>query len=239
MGAQLSLKAAMPLAEILATCRKNVSNTGPWIRPDRQAWDVHGRPLTAPVTTSSTGEPGAVAGAALPCPVSAMQPDPLTPAEQLTDTGAFSDAFLSLVGRPLTQPLQQTTTYLGDEITTPLGRIFSLPCPASPPRSSVPASSQSQLGLASGRPLHAPTASSTSVPALSLASRPLWLLLQHVQALMKDWLFLRDHAGQDTGSDGWRSTSANHGFLYSPEYGPQCVAAVESLWWPRGIVGST
>ena len=29
MGAQLSLKAAMPLAEILATCRKNVSNTGP------------------------------------------------------------------------------------------------------------------------------------------------------------------------------------------------------------------
>ena len=28
MGAQLSLKAAMPLAEILATCRKNVSNTG-------------------------------------------------------------------------------------------------------------------------------------------------------------------------------------------------------------------
>ena len=31
MGEQLSLKAAMPLAEILATCRKNVSNTGPWI----------------------------------------------------------------------------------------------------------------------------------------------------------------------------------------------------------------
>ena len=29
MGAQLSLKTAMPLAEILATCRKNVSNTGP------------------------------------------------------------------------------------------------------------------------------------------------------------------------------------------------------------------
>ena len=29
MGEQLSLKAAMPLAEILATCRKNVSNTGP------------------------------------------------------------------------------------------------------------------------------------------------------------------------------------------------------------------
>ena len=30
MGEQLSLKAAMPLAEILATCRKNVSNTGLW-----------------------------------------------------------------------------------------------------------------------------------------------------------------------------------------------------------------
>ena len=30
MGEQLSLKAAIPLAEILATCRKNVSNTGPW-----------------------------------------------------------------------------------------------------------------------------------------------------------------------------------------------------------------
>ena len=30
MGAQLSLKAAIPLAGILATCRKNVSNTGPW-----------------------------------------------------------------------------------------------------------------------------------------------------------------------------------------------------------------
>ena len=32
MGEQLSLKAAMPLAEILATCRKNVSNTGPWAK---------------------------------------------------------------------------------------------------------------------------------------------------------------------------------------------------------------
>ena len=31
MGAQLSLKAAMPLAEILATCRKHVNNTGPWV----------------------------------------------------------------------------------------------------------------------------------------------------------------------------------------------------------------
>ena len=31
MGEQLSLKAAIPLAEILATCRKNVSNTGPWV----------------------------------------------------------------------------------------------------------------------------------------------------------------------------------------------------------------
>ena len=31
MAEQLSLKAAMPLAEILATCRKNVSNTGPCI----------------------------------------------------------------------------------------------------------------------------------------------------------------------------------------------------------------
>ena len=30
MGEQLSLKAAIPLVEILATCRKNVSNTGPW-----------------------------------------------------------------------------------------------------------------------------------------------------------------------------------------------------------------
>ena len=29
MGEQLSLKAAIPSAEILATCRKNVSNTGP------------------------------------------------------------------------------------------------------------------------------------------------------------------------------------------------------------------
>ena len=31
MGAQLSLKAAMPFAEILAMCRKSVSNTGPWV----------------------------------------------------------------------------------------------------------------------------------------------------------------------------------------------------------------
>ena len=30
MEVQLSLKAAMPLAEILATCHENVSNTGPW-----------------------------------------------------------------------------------------------------------------------------------------------------------------------------------------------------------------
>ena len=35
MGAQLSLKAAMPLVEILATCRKNVSNTGPSVA----TWD--------------------------------------------------------------------------------------------------------------------------------------------------------------------------------------------------------
>ena len=33
MGAQLSLKAAMPLAEILATCCKNGSNTGPCSLP--------------------------------------------------------------------------------------------------------------------------------------------------------------------------------------------------------------
>ena len=31
MGEQLSLKAAIPLAEILAMCRKNVSNTGPCV----------------------------------------------------------------------------------------------------------------------------------------------------------------------------------------------------------------
>ena len=37
MGAQLSLKAAMPLAETLATCRKNVSNTGPCILLLKQA----------------------------------------------------------------------------------------------------------------------------------------------------------------------------------------------------------
>ena len=30
MGAQLSLKAAMLMAETPATCRKNASNTGPW-----------------------------------------------------------------------------------------------------------------------------------------------------------------------------------------------------------------
>ena len=30
MASQLSKKAALPLAKILATCRKNVSNTGPW-----------------------------------------------------------------------------------------------------------------------------------------------------------------------------------------------------------------
>ena len=30
MASQLSKKAALPLAKILATCRNNVSNTGPW-----------------------------------------------------------------------------------------------------------------------------------------------------------------------------------------------------------------
>ena len=51
---------------------------------------------------------------------------------------------------------------------------------------------------------------------------------------------LQDDAGQDTDSDGWCSTPADHGFLYSAEeYGPQRAAAVESLWWPRGIMGST
>ena len=32
MGAQLSSKAVMPLAEVLATCCKNVSNTRPWVQ---------------------------------------------------------------------------------------------------------------------------------------------------------------------------------------------------------------
>ena len=31
MASQLSKKAALPLAKILATCRNNVSNTGPWV----------------------------------------------------------------------------------------------------------------------------------------------------------------------------------------------------------------
>ena len=31
MAAQLSKKAALPLAKIFATCRNNVSNTGPWV----------------------------------------------------------------------------------------------------------------------------------------------------------------------------------------------------------------
>ena len=35
---------------------------------------------------------------------------------------------------------------------------------------------------------------------------------------------LRDHAGQNAGYDGWRSTSTNSGSLCSPEYGPWCAA---------------
>ena len=34
MASQLSKKAALPLAKILATCRNNVSNTGPWVLLD-------------------------------------------------------------------------------------------------------------------------------------------------------------------------------------------------------------
>ena len=50
---------------------------------------------------------------------------------------------------------------------------------------------------------------------------------------------LSDHAGQNAGYDGWRSTSANSRSLCSPEYWPRCAAAVESLWWSRDIMGST
>ena len=38
MASQLSKKAALPLAKILATCRNNVSNTGPWISSDSIPW---------------------------------------------------------------------------------------------------------------------------------------------------------------------------------------------------------
>ena len=41
MGEQLSLKAAMPLAEILVTCRKDVSNTGPWLIDVHDCTDRH------------------------------------------------------------------------------------------------------------------------------------------------------------------------------------------------------
>ena len=45
MGEQLSLKAAMPLAEIIATCRKNVGNTGPrhiwWDDKDYTQYIIH------------------------------------------------------------------------------------------------------------------------------------------------------------------------------------------------------
>ena len=39
MASQLSKKAALPLAKILATCRNNVSNTGP--RADSFGWSYH------------------------------------------------------------------------------------------------------------------------------------------------------------------------------------------------------
>ena len=45
-------------------------------------------PLVAPGKMSSVGEPEAVAGAALQCPVLAMQPYPLKPAEQFANTGS-------------------------------------------------------------------------------------------------------------------------------------------------------
>ena len=41
--------------------------------------------LVTPGKSSSIGKPGAVARAALPRPISAMQPDPLKPSEELAD----------------------------------------------------------------------------------------------------------------------------------------------------------
>ena len=152
-------------------------------------------PLVARGKTSSVGEPGAVAGAALPRPISVMQPDPLRPEEQLANPGASSDPFNSLVGRPPTQPPQQMTTFQPDKSMSSynpaLGRIFSLPRPVSPPTSAPASHAQSQPGFR-------PSASSASIPTLppvpstsgaaSLpAPPPAHAAPPAVQAMMKDW----------------------------------------------------
>ena len=119
--------------------------------------------------TSSVGEPGAVARAALTRPVSAMQPDPYKPPEQLADPGTSSDPFLSLVGRPPTQLPPQKTKVPPEQTvmsyTPALGRIFPLPGPVSPPGLSTTSYTQSHPGLALGLPLPGLAASATHIPA--------------------------------------------------------------------------
>ena len=56
MASQLSKKAALPLAKILATCRNNVSNTGPWsmVSPmDALHW-CYITPMASRITSNST-----------------------------------------------------------------------------------------------------------------------------------------------------------------------------------------
>ena len=72
-------------------------------------------PSLAPGKTSSVRETGAVVGAALPRPVSAMQHDSHPPVEQLVDPGAYSKPFTSLAGRPPTQLPPQKTMCSSDK----------------------------------------------------------------------------------------------------------------------------
>ena len=117
---------------------------------------------------------------------------------------------------------------------------FSLPCPASPPRSAGPAYSQSQPVLASELPISVPPASSTSAPAPPpkpsqsnlaslMATTPALTAPPDVQALMKDWQDAFFKTMQDR-MQVLMGDAPPHGFLYSTEYGPQRAAAVESLW---------
>ena len=117
------------------------------------------------------------------------------------NAGASSDSFYSLVGRPPTQPPQQTTFQPDKNMSSynpAIDRIFSLPRPVSPPGSSATTYAQSQPGLTSGPPQPGPAASSTSIPtpppvpstsgvASLPAAPPAQAAPPDVQALMKDW----------------------------------------------------
>ena len=159
------------------------------------------------------------------------QPVPVHPG-----TGAAAGPFLSTVSKPPAPHPQQltriSTTQTPSSYSPALGRIFSSQSPASLPGPAGPAAAQSQSSLTSGplitllpasTPALPPASSQSAVASVSAAPSRV-TAPPAVQTMMQD---LQVHEGPMAGDDGWCSTPAECGSLYSAEYGPQWAES-----WP-------